>query len=113
MLVADAGYWRNEQMDNVTASGIRLLCPPEAATRKGTRPGWDGGRYSWMRHVLSSELGQQLYRKRKVMIEPVFAHMKFNRKLDRFQRRGWAAAHSDWRLVAATHNLLTLVCHEH
>jgi hypothetical protein len=52
-----------------------------------------------MRRVLSSELGQQLYRKRKVMIEPVFAHMKFNRKFDRMQRRGWAAAHSESRLV--------------
>jgi hypothetical protein len=36
--------------------------------------------------VLASELGQELYRKRKVMIEPVFAHTKFNRKFDRFQR---------------------------
>ncbi len=111
VLLADAGYWHNEQMDNVTASGIRLLCPPEAATRKGTRPGWDSGRYSWMRRVLSSEFGQQLYRKRKVMIEPVFAHMKFNRKFDRLQRRGWAAARSEWRLVTASHNLLKL--HQH
>jgi transposase len=111
VLLADAGYWHNDQMDNVTASGIRLLCPPEAATRKGTRPGWDGGRYAWMRAVLSGELGQQLYRKRKVMVEPVFAHMKFNRKFDRFQRRGWAAAHSEWRLVTTSHNLLKL--HQH
>ncbi len=108
VLLADAGYWHNEQMDNVTASGIRLLCPPEAATRKGTRPGWDSGRYSWMRSVLATELGQQLYRKRKVMIEPVFAQMKFNRKFDRFHRRGRAAARSEWRLLAATHNLLKL-----
>jgi transposase len=111
VLLADAGYWHNEQMDNVTASGIRLLCPPEAATRNGTRRGWDSGRYSWMRRVLSSELGRQLYRKRKVMIEPVFAHTKFNRKFDRFQRRGWAAAHSEWRLITASHNLLKL--HQH
>jgi transposase len=111
VLLADAGYWHNDQMDNVTASGIRLLCPPEAATRKGTRPGWDSGRYAWMRAVLSGELGQELYRKRKVMVEPVFAHMKFNRRFDRFQRRGWAAAHSEWRLVTTSHNLLKL--HQH
>jgi transposase len=112
VLLADAGYWHNEQMDNVTATGIQLLCPPEAATRQGTRPGWNGGRYAWMRAVLSGELGQQLYRKRKVMVEPVFAHMKFNRRFDRFGRRGWSAAHSEWRLVTASHNLLKLVCHE-
>lgn len=111
VLLADAGYWHNDQMDNVTATGITLLCPPEAATRTGTRPGWNGGRYSWMRHVLGSELGQQLYRKRKVMIEPVFAQMKFNRKFERFHRRGRAAARSEWRLQAATHNLLKL--HNH
>jgi hypothetical protein len=46
------------------------------------------------------------------MVEPVFAHMKFNRKCDRFQRRGWAAARSEWRLVAATHNLLKLHSHK-
>jgi hypothetical protein len=45
------------------------------------------------------------------MIEPVFADLKFNRKINRFQRRGHAAARSEWRLAAATHNLLKL--HKH
>jgi hypothetical protein len=39
VLRADAGHWHDEQMEKVTASGVRLLCPPEAATRHGTRPG--------------------------------------------------------------------------
>lgn len=111
VLLADAGYWHNEQMDNVTATGVKLLCPPEAATRTGTRPGWNGGRYSWMRMVLATEPGQQLYRKRKVLIEPVFAQMKYNCKFDRFQRRGRSAVRSEWRLQAATHNLLKLHSH--
>ncbi len=111
VLLADAGYWHNEQMDNVTAAGITLLCPPEAATRQGARPGWDSGRYSWMRYVLATDMGHQLYKKRKVMIEPVFAHMKYNRKFDRFGRRGRAAVRSEWRLQAATHNLTKL--HNH
>jgi hypothetical protein len=100
-----------EQMDNVTASGVRLLCPPEAATRQGTRPGWNGGRYSWMRYVLATEQGQQLYKKRKVMIEPVFAQMKYNRRFDQFKRRGRSAVRSEWRLQAATHNLTKLHSH--
>ena len=45
------------------------------------------------------------------MIEPVFAHTKFNRGIDRFQRRGRAAARSEWRLITATHNLLKLHTH--
>jgi hypothetical protein len=36
----------------------------------------------------------------------MFAHTKFNRRIDRFQRRGWAACRSEWRLIAATHNLM-------
>jgi hypothetical protein len=34
-----------------------------------------------------------------------------NRRIDRFKRRGLAAARSQWRLIAANHNLLTL--HRH
>jgi len=42
------------------------------------------------------------------MIEPVFANTKFNRRFDRFLRRGRAACRSEWRLITATHNLLKL-----
>jgi hypothetical protein len=45
------------------------------------------------------------------MIEPVFAQMKYNRKFDRFGRRGTSAVRSEWRLQAATHNLIKL--HNH
>jgi hypothetical protein len=47
----------------------------------------------------------------KASIEPVFADTKFNRRCDRFQRRGRAAARSEWRVIAATHNLLKLWRH--
>ena len=40
------------------------------------------------------------------MVAPVFAQVKYNRKLDRFLRRGRSAVRSEWR--AATHNLLKL-----
>jgi hypothetical protein len=39
------------------------------------------------------------------MIEPIFTHTKLNRRIDRFQRRGRAAVRTEWRLIAATHNL--------
>ena len=61
-----------------------------------------------MRRVLATPAGAELYPKRTAMIEPVFAHTKFNRKIDRFQRRGRAACRSEWRLITATHNLLKL-----
>jgi hypothetical protein len=37
--------------------------------------------------------------------------LKYNRRVDRFMRRGRAAVHSELRLVAATHNILKL--HNH
>ena len=45
------------------------------------------------------------------MIEPAFAHTKFNRGIDRFLRRGRAACRSERRLIIATHNLVKL--HRH
>ncbi len=88
--------------------GIQVIVKPDARKRKGARPGWDGGAYAFMRHVLETELGSELYRKRQALIEPVFGHTKFNRRIDRFQRRGRSAARSEWRLITATHNLLKL-----
>jgi len=61
-----------------------------------------------MRRVLATDQGGALYAKRQGMIEPVFADTKFNRGVDRFLRRGPAAARSEWRLTNAAHNLLKL-----
>ena len=94
-------------MESIVSRGTQVLIAPDAGKRKGARPGWDGGPYAFMRRVLATELGGALYRKRKVMIEPVFANTKFNRRIDRFQRRGRSACRSEWRLITATHNLLT------
>ncbi len=112
MVVADAGYWHQVQMERVVSRGIQVITPPDAGKRKGARPGWAGGFYAFMRRVVASEAGGELYRKRQGMIEPVFAQVKFNRKIDRLQRRGRAAARSEWRLIAATHNLLKLHNHQ-
>ena len=54
--VADAGSWHHEQMDSLAADGIQVLIAPDANKRQGARPGWHGGRYEWMRRVLSTEL---------------------------------------------------------
>ncbi len=108
VVLADAGYWHQAQMERLLAAGLTVLIPPDAKKRAGTRPGWDGGAYAFMRRVLATEAGGALYAKRQVMVEPVFADTKFNRRVDRFQRRGRAAARSEWRLVNAGHKLLKL-----
>src|SRR6266705_1911856 len=111
--VADSGYWNEEQMDNVVANEhVQVLIPPDAGKRNTPRPGWDGGRYTSMRETLATDFAGGLYRRRKVMVEPVFAQTKHNRRINQFQRRGRAAARSEWRLITATHNLLKLHKHQ-
>jgi hypothetical protein len=44
VVVADAGYWHHDQMDQLAGRGIPVLIPPDAGKRRGARPGWDGGR---------------------------------------------------------------------
>jgi transposase len=111
VVVADPGYWHKQQMENVVSRGIQVVIPPDSGLRKGARPGWNKGLYAFMRRVLSTEHGQAIYRRRLATVEPVFGQTKFNRRLDRFLRRGRAACRSEWRLIAATHNLLKL--HNH
>jgi transposase len=108
VLLADAGYWHGEQMQRIVDGGIQVLIPPDTSRRRTTRRNWDGGRYDEMRELLATARGSELYRKRQPMIEPVFAQMKFNRRLDRFRRRGRGAVRAEWRLITATHNLLKL-----
>ena len=106
VLLGDAGYWHQQQMERIVDRGIQVLIPPDAKSRKGTRPGWDGGLYAFMRRVLATERGGELYGQRQAFIEPVFANTKFNRGIDRFRHRGRAAVRTEWRLITATHNLL-------
>ncbi len=108
VVVADPGYWHKKQMEAVVGRGIQVLIPPDSGLRKDSRPGWDKGLYAFMRRVLATEHGKAIYRRRMAMVEPVFGQVKYNGRFDRFQRRGRAAARSEWRLAAATHNLLKL-----
>jgi hypothetical protein len=64
-----------------------------------------------MRSILATDRGEELYRRRKQLIEPIFGHTKHNRGFTRFARRGRSAARTEWRLIATTHNLVKL--HQH
>ena len=111
VVLADSGYWHTEQIQRLTGDGIPVLIRPESGLRSTPRPGWSGGIYDFMRHVLASEHGKALYRQRQHIIESVFGNTKHNRGITRFHRRGRAAVRTEWRLTMATHNLLKL--HKH
>jgi transposase len=111
--LADTQYWNEQHMDEVTANQhVQVLIPPDGGASGKQRKGWTGGRYSWMRHVLNGEVGEELYRKRKQMVEPVFGHSRHNRGVTRFLRRGRKAVRTEWRLMMMTHNLTKLHRHQ-
>ena len=113
VVLADAGYWHLEQMNEITGQGTAVLIPPDSSRRKNRplRPGWNGGAYDFMRSVLATERGSELYKQRGQLIEPIFGDLKHNRAFIRFARRGRAATRTEWRLMATTHNLVKL--HQH
>jgi hypothetical protein len=67
-----------------------------------------------MERKLRTKRGWALYAKhssskrRGYIVEPIFGQIKDIRGCDRFMRRGHVAVQSEWRLIAATHNLLKL-----
>ena len=111
VVLADAGYWSNDHIDSLRERGMIPIVAADT-TRDRPRKNRLGGPYDFMRRVIASEAGGALYSKRQCMVEPVFAQIKANRRIDRFKRRGRVAARSEWRLIAATHNLLKLHRHE-
>ena len=111
VVLADAGYWRNDAIEALVERGIQTLVAPDADARKQPRPGRRGGLYDFVRQVLATDWGKQLYLRRQGSVESVFGQIKANRGVRRFQRRGRLAVLSEWRLLTATHNLLKL--HQH
>ena len=110
--VADAQYWNEQHMDR---GGRRSAHPgPDPARlRRSHDPASRLGRRALRSDAQRAGLpaGQAIYRRRKQMIEPVFAHTKHNRQVTRFLRRGRAAVRAEWRLLMTTHNLTKL--HRH
>ena len=111
VVLADAGYWSNDHIDALRARGMIPVVAPDP-TRSRPRKTRLGGPYDFMRRVLATERGDELYSRRLGMVEPVFGQIKANRRIGRLTRRGRAAARSEWRLIAATHNLLKLHRHK-
>jgi transposase len=111
VVLADAGYWKNDAIEAIVSQGIQTLIAPDADRRKEPRPGRRGGLYDFTRRVLQTDWGKELYLRRQGTVEPVFGQIKSNRRANRFLRRGRSAVRSEWRLLTTTHNLLKL--HQH
>jgi hypothetical protein len=63
VIAADAGDWNEQHIDDIVANKhIPVLVAPDKGSRGTPRKTWTGGRYDWMRTVLSSEHGGERYR---------------------------------------------------
>jgi hypothetical protein len=110
VVLADGGYWNSSAISEVRGQGIDVLIPTEDGTRTKPRrlAPKQGEEAERIEAVLARPEGRALYRRRQQIVEPVFAHTKVIRRSDRFLRRGLAACQAEWKLIAATHNLLKL-----
>ena len=109
-VLADGGYWNSAQITAVRATGAEVIVPTRDSKRSKPRryAPKQGPEAERIEALLSKPEGKALYRRRQQLVEPVFADIKFNRRADRFLRRGISACNAEWRLMAATHNLLKL-----
>jgi len=110
VVLADGGYWNSSQIARLREQQLQPIVPTKSRTRTAPRrlSPRQGPEARRVEHILGTPEGQALYRRRQQIVEPIFAHTKILRRIDRFQRRGLAACTAEWKLIAATHNLLKL-----
>jgi hypothetical protein len=58
-----------------------------------------------MKRRLDSEEGRRHYARRIAIVEPVFANLRHNKRLDRFTLRGRHKVDTQWKLYCLVHNI--------
>jgi len=107
-VLADGGYWNHQDIATARQNTVVVIPTGDRHnTQRKTAPR-QGPEADRINKILASPAGKRLYRRRAELVEPVFAHTKHTRKITCFSRRGHQAAREEWRLIAATHNLLKL-----
>ena len=69
VILADAGYWKNDAIEAIVSQGIQTLIAPDADSRKELRPGRRGGLYDFTRQC-SRPTGAGLYANDKARSSP-------------------------------------------
>ena len=111
---ADAGYFSEENVNASALESVELYVPPDRQQHgRGTAPvdaqAPDAqSTANKMRSKLNTEIGQEIYAKRKQIVEPVFGQTKEARSFRRFSFRGLGKVSDEWIFICLTHNLLKL-----
>ena len=58
-----------------------------------------------MMEKIDTMAGRKIYEKRLGMVEPVFANIRSNKRLDRFTLRGKIKVNIQWLLYCLVHNI--------
>ena len=111
VLLGDAGYLSGRNLAGAQSRGIdAYIAPgrmPHGMDKAPTAPDTESGAKAEMKRKLQSPEGDELYRRRKVIVEPVFGQIK-NRGFRGLSLRGLEKAEGEWALIALSHNLLKL-----
>jgi transposase len=114
---ADNGYWSEAQVEDPRIEGIDLYIAAgrqkrgessESANPEGAAGSGPKGARERMREKLKTPAGQEVYRMRKAIVEPVFGQIKHWRGFRQFCLRGLKKVQAEWNLICLTHNLLKL-----
>ena len=107
-LLADGGYWNHDDIATARKDTVVVIATSDPHNKNRKCAPRQGAEADRINKILKTPAGKRLYRRRAAMVEPVFAHTKHTRTITRFSRRGEEAVRAEWRLIAATHNLLKL-----
>ena len=114
-VVADAGYWSEDNVERLEAKGIDLYLARGRMKHGEEAPPPPRGRIpaklnvaERMQRKLRTKAGRAVYARRKAIVEPVNGQIKHARGFRQFLRRGVERVGQEWSLVCTAHNLLKL-----
>jgi transposase/signal recognition particle subunit SEC65 len=116
-VVADAGYYSQNNLDEVKRRHMAPFIPPNRVKHSEWRKPASRGPLpktprERMARFLRTKRGREIYRLRQISVEPVFGQIKEARGFRRFSLRGHESVTAEFMLVVSVHNLLKLFRHQ-
>lgn len=105
---ADAGYFSPAGLAADQLKEVDLYVPPNNPAGMKSRPTVNAIIRDQMRAKLQRPGGYEIYKRRNIIVEPVFADIKHLRQFRQFLLRGLVAVAAEWSLICMTHNLRKL-----
>ena len=100
---------RRYKCENCSGCPVVKRCMRRGYRRKTLYVSIHSGLYYEMREKTRSALGRRMARVRASTVEPVFGHLKANRKLRQFSFRGQAMIDAMWKLELASYNIEKII----